>query len=178
MLSSAEHDVKAILSITAHAHHTLTTTSLVQIPSCMNVERHQERSTRATALFAPSTPNRAEISQFLYCTFSIKKCHSLTFPITATIEQFYSPLFWWQEKYMAGREEAMLASHFQLLQRNELFPSKENVNFISKEHSHKEPEESSPRLDCASWKWGRRALAVLPCLKIRYFTTTLSSPNF
>lgn len=68
---------------------------------------------------------------------------------------------------MIRREEVRFASQFQLLQRNELFPSKESVNFISREQSHKEPEQSSLRLDCASWKWAGRVLVVLSCLKIR-----------
>lgn len=68
---------------------------------------------------------------------------------------------------MIQREEVRLASQFWLLQRKELFPSKENVNFISREQSHKEPEQSSLRLDCASWKWPGRVLVLLPCLKIR-----------
>lgn len=79
---------------------------------------------------------------------------------------------------MIQREEVRSASHFQLLKRNELSPSKENVNFISREQSHKDPGKSNLRLDCASWKWEGRVLIVLPCLKIRCVSQQLSSPNF
>lgn len=156
-MGSAEHDVKAILSRIAHAHHAPNQVAGAS-PTLHNCGKADlQRGAQGLQLYLHHLPlQRWDLSISLLHLFQ-KKCHSLIFPIIAIIEQF--------SLLVAVKVHDMLASHFQLLQRNEIFPSKENVNFISR------VAQGAWAVKSEAWlcfrKWGGRESVVALCLKIR-----------